>query len=128
MEPIVYLDFSHIHDGSLEALKEGIRRLVDTMGPREPQLISYGFHLDEHAGEMSVVAVHPNSASLERHMEIGRDEFRKLSEFITLKQIHVYGRISERAKGMLEQKVKMLGGEGLLVSERFAGFDHLMPA
>jgi hypothetical protein len=61
-------------------------------------------------------------------MEIGRDEFRKVGEFIALKQIHVYGHISERAREMLEQKAKMLGGAGLVVSERFAGFDHLPAA
>jgi len=61
-------------------------------------------------------------------MEIGRDEFRKVGEFITLKQIHVYGHISERARDMLQQKAKMLGGAALIVSERFAGFDNLLPA
>ncbi len=58
-------------------------------------------------------------------MEIGKEEFRKLGEMITLRQIQVYGRISERAGEMLEHKVKMLGGNGVIVSERFAGFAHL---
>lgn len=124
-DPIVYLDFSDIHEGSLEALKEGIQRLVGELEPREPQLISYGFHLDEQAGEMTVVAVHPDSASLELHMDVGRDEFRKLGDFLTLKKIYVYGPISERARDTLEQKMKMLGGEGLVVSECSAGFDHV---
>jgi hypothetical protein len=124
-DPIVYLDISDIHKGGLAALKEGIRGLVDELEPREPQLISYGFHLDERAGEMTVVAVHPDSASLELHMELGSDGFRKLGEFLTLKEIRVYGPISERARDLLQRKLKMLGGESMVVSERFAGFDHL---
>ena len=121
---IVYLDHSDIHEGRLEELKEGIRRLVDVIESLEPQLIAYGFHLDEEAGRMTVTAVHPDSASLELHLEIGREEFRKLADLITLRQIEVYGAISDRARQMLEQKVQMLGAGGVSVVERFAGFAH----
>jgi len=121
-ELIVYVDHSDIHDGRLEDLKAGIRRLVDVIEGLEPQLIAYGFHLDEEAGHMTVTAVHPDSSSLELHMEIGKEEFRKLGDMITLRQIEVYGSISERALEMLEQKATMLGGSGVTVSETFAGF------
>lgn len=122
MDLIVYVDHSDIHEGSLHELKEGIRRLVDVIDAREPQLIAYGFHFDEQASRMTVTAVHPDSASLELHLEIGNEEFRKLGSMITLRQIEVYGTIRERAREMLEQKAAMLGGAGLTVTERFAGF------
>ena len=121
-ELIVYIDQSDIHEGRLEDLQEGIRRLVDVIEALEPRLIAYGFHLDEEAGRMTVTAVHPDSASLELHLEIGNEEFRKLGDLITLTQIQVYGSISERAREMLEQKATMLGGSGVTVTERFAGF------
>jgi len=70
---------------------------------------------------MTVTAVHPDSASLELHMKVGREEFRKLGELITLREIEVYGSISDGAREMLEQKVKMLGGR-VTVTERFSGF------
>ena len=43
--------------------------------PHEPQLISYGVFINEEAARMTVVAVHPDSASLEFHMEIGGSGF-----------------------------------------------------
>lgn len=121
-ELIVYIDHSAIRDGRLEELKEGIRRLVGVIEAREPRLIAYGFHLDEEAGRMTVTAVHPDSASLELHLEIGKEEFRKLGDMITLERIDVYGSISARAREMLEQKAAMLGGTAVTVSERFEGF------
>lgn len=124
-DPTVYLDVSDVREGSLGDLKDEIRRLVETLEPREPQLITYGFHLDEEAGEMTVTAIHPDSASLELHLEIGGQEFRKLAGSIRLRQIWVYGRISERARAMLEHELDLLGGDRLVVTERFAGFDHL---
>lgn len=120
-ELIVYVDHSDILDGRLEDLKEGIRRVVDFIEAREPQLIAYGFHLDEAAGLMTVTAVHPDSASLEVHLEVGREEFRKLGEMIRLRRVEVYGTISDQAREMLEQKVQMLGGK-VTVTERFGGF------
>jgi hypothetical protein len=119
---IVYIDQSDIREGRMEDLKDGIRQLVDVIRSREPQLIAYGFHLDEDAGRMTVTAVHPDSASLEVHLEIGREEFRKLSDMITLRRIEVYGSISEKVRQMLEHKAAMLGTASVNVRERFAGF------
>ena len=96
-EPIVYIDHSDIRDGSLEELKKGVQRLVEFIDSREPRLITYGFYIDEVAAKMTVVAVHPDSASLERHMDIGSGEFRKLAHLVTLTAIECYGRPSERA-------------------------------
>lgn len=121
-ELIVYIDHSDIHEGRLAELKEGIRRLVGVIEVREPRLVAYGFHLDEGAGRMTVTAVHPDSESLELHLEIGKEEFRKLGDMVTLRTIEVYGSISDRAREMLEQKAAMLGGSSVTVSERFEGF------
>ena len=120
-EVIVYVDQSDIHEGRLEDLKDGIRRLVDFIEAHEPRLIAYGFHLDEAAGLMTVTAVHPDNASLELHLEVGREEFRKLGEMITLRTVEVYGSISASVRELLEQKVQMLGGT-VTVTDRFYGF------
>ena len=125
-ETIVYIDHSNIREGSLEELRAGVRRLVDFIGAREPQLITYGFYIDEDAAKMTVVAVHPDSASLELHMDIGSKEFAKLAHLLTLTAIECYGRPSERALEQLRRKAAALGDGGTVVSiGRFAGFTHL---
>jgi hypothetical protein len=121
---IVYIDRSDVNEDRKQDLKAGIRRLVDVIQSREPQLISYAFHLDDEAAAMTVVAVHPDSASLELHLEIGRTEFRKLGDMITLRRIEVYGSPSDKARAMLQEKATMLGGTDVTVHERFAGFDR----
>jgi hypothetical protein len=125
-EPIVYIDHSNIREGSLEELRAGVRRLVDFIDAREPQLITYGFYIDEDAARMTVIAVHPDSASLELHMDIGSNEFAKLAHLLTLTAIECYGRLSERAIGQLRHKAATMGDGGTVVSiGRFAGFTHL---
>jgi hypothetical protein len=125
-EPIVYIDRSDIRKGSIEELKAGIQELVAFLRDREPQLITYGFYIDEEAAKMTVVAVHPDSASLELHMDIGAGEFRKLAHLLTLTSIECYGRPSKRALQQLRDKASALGNGGTVVSiQRFAGFTHL---
>lgn len=122
-EHIVYIDRSEILDGKLEELKAGIVELVEFVDAHEPQLISYGFFVNEEAMQMTVVAVHPDSASLEFHMEIAGPAFRKLSGFIRLMTIEVFGRPSDKALEQLRQKVRMLGrGGSVVVQEPQAGF------
>ena len=121
---IVYIDRSDVAEDRKQDLKAGIRRLVDVIQSREPQLISYALHLDDEAAVMTVVAVHPDSASLELHLEIGSTEFHKLADMITLRQIEVYGSPSDKARAMLQEKATMLGGSDVTVHERFAGFDR----
>jgi hypothetical protein len=85
-------------------------------------MILYRIHIDADAHRMTVVAVHPDSESLELHLEVGRGQFRSLAGMITLRHIEVYGRLSDKARTMLEQKAKMLGGGKVTVHGSFAGF------
>jgi hypothetical protein len=83
--PVVYIDRSDVHPNRVDELKTGIRALVAFVESHQPQMATYGFYLDEAAHRMAVVSVHPDSASLERHVEIGGPEFSKLSPFLTLR-------------------------------------------
>ena len=96
-DPIVYIDRSRIVDGKVDQLKRGIHALVEFVQRREPRLLSYNFFLDEEHLRMTVIAIHPDSASLEFHMEIAGPEFRKLKELVELTEIEVYGPLSAAA-------------------------------
>ena len=125
-EPIVYIDHSDIRKDSIQELEAGVQRLVEFIDAREPRLISYGFYIDEDAAKMTVVAVHPDSASLELHMDIGSREFGKLAHLLTLTAIECYGRPSEKALEQLRRKAATLGNGATVVSVgRSAGFMRL---
>jgi hypothetical protein len=103
-----------------------VAQLVGFIESREPQLIMYGFYIDEVEARMTVVAVHPDSESLERHMEVGGGEFRKLAHLVRLTAIECYGQPSERALEQMHQKAAALGEGGAVVFiKQFAGFAHL---
>jgi hypothetical protein len=122
-EPIVYIDHSQIREGKLTEVMARVQELVDFVDTHEPQLVAYGFYIDEPGMRMTLVAIHPNSSSLELHMEIGGPAFRKYIELVDLRMIEVYGRPSDRVLEQLQQKVEMLGKNGtVVVHDRYAGF------
>ena len=122
-DPLVYVDRSDIRDGKLEEVRKGIRELVAFVEESEPQLIGYSFYFNEAGTGMTVVAIHPDSASLELHLEMGGPAFRMLSELIELRTIDIYGRPSEKVLDQLQQKIEMLGANGrVVVHQQQAGF------
>lgn len=117
-QPIVYIDRSRVRPAKLAELREAISDLVALIEAKEPQLVSYGFYFDEDESTMTVVAVHPDAASLELHQEIGASAFRGFAEFIDLESIDVYGEPSERGLEQLRRKAEALGGSSEVTVHR----------
>ena len=125
-EAIVYIDRSEIRAGMLADLTTAISSIVAFVEEHEPQLISYGFFIDPATSEMSVVAVHPDSASLEFHLGVAGPEFRKVRAFIDLRSIEVFGVPSQTVLDRLNQKAQALGkNPRVIVHHAEAGFSRL---
>ena len=124
MQPVVYVDTSVIRSGKLDQLRDAMKRLAGFVEANVPQLISYAFYLNEGQTEMTVVAVHPDSASLEYHMDVGGPEFRKFADLIELRRIEVYGGVTDSVRERLYQKARMLGQGTVAIHEFYAGFDR----
>lgn len=67
-EPIVYVDTSEIRPGKLEQLEPAMKELAAFVEANEPRIISYNVYFNPDATRMTVMHVHPDSASLEFHM------------------------------------------------------------
>jgi hypothetical protein len=124
-EPILYIDTSTIRPGQLERVKATVKELVAFIEPKEPQLISYNFFFNEEGTRMTVVAVHPDSASMELHMKTGGPVFRKFAEWIDLERIELYGQPSDAVMERLWEKARMLGSGTVVVHSRYAGFTRV---
>ena len=121
-QPIVYVDISEIREGRLGELELAMKDLAAFVEVNMPRLISYGFFLDEDRIRMTVVAVHPDSASLEFHLDRGGAEFRKYADLIELLRIEIYGRVSDAVLERVHEKARMLGNGPVAVHELYAGF------
>jgi quinol monooxygenase YgiN len=121
-EPILYIDLSDIRPGKLETVKALMTDLVAFVEANEPQLIAYDFYIDETDNTMTCVALHPDSASMEFHMDIGWERFRAFSEHIDQRSIDVYGEANENVMARLQGKIEMLGKGRVTAHRLHAGF------
>jgi quinol monooxygenase YgiN len=119
---ILYLDTSDVREGALEALKAALHRLVDFVEANEPRLIAYNVYLSEDGRRLTVVSVHPDSASLEHHMEVAGPLFRRFVDLVTLNSIHIYGEPSEKVLEQSNEKARLLGRGAVVVQSLHAGF------
>jgi quinol monooxygenase YgiN len=120
--PIVYIDTSEIRQGRLPEVKVAVNQLAEFVEAHEPQLISYEFYFSENETRMTLVAVHPDSASMEFHMEVAGPAFRKFADLVDLLRIDVYGPLTDKSLKQLQQKAQLLGNGTVTVHEKHAGF------
>jgi hypothetical protein len=123
-QPLVYVDTSQVREGSLEELKDAIRALADFVQTNEPQLISYNVYFSDDGSRMTVIHVHPDSASLDYHMEVAGPRFGRFADLLTLSSIHIYGEPSPKAVRELQEKVRLLGSGDVIVQALHAGFSR----
>jgi quinol monooxygenase YgiN len=121
-EPIVFIDSSEIREGKLEELKTAINELVEFVEANEPQPIAYNVYLQEDGTRMTVVQVHPDSASMEFHMKVAGPAFPRFVEFVRMSAMDIYGKPSDDLLEQMRQKAKMLGNASVVVHELHAGF------
>jgi hypothetical protein len=74
-DAIVYVDTADVREGALEELKAGMKELVDFIAANEPRLLASNVYFSDDGTRMTVVHVHLDSASLERHLEVAGPVF-----------------------------------------------------
>jgi quinol monooxygenase YgiN len=123
-DAIVYVDTSDVREGALEELKAAMKEPVDFVEANEPRLIAYNVYFSDDGTRMTVVHVHPDSASLEYHMEVAGPAFRQFVELVTLSSIHIYGEPSEKLLKQSHEKARLLGRGAVVVDAPQAGFSR----
>ena len=126
---IVYVDRSRVLPGKSAEVRQAIHDLVAFVEAHEPQLLAYNFYLDDDASEITLVAVHPDSASLERHVSVAGDAFRRFIPLIELRSIELYGDPTDDVMQKMHDKARMLGaGDRVVVQHLQAGFMRMPQA
>ena len=121
-DPIVFVDTSEIREGKLEELRRAVAELAEFVEANETETISYQVFFSDDDRQMTVLQVHPDSASMARHMEIAGPVFAKFADLLVLRTIDIYGSPSEKVLEQLRRKAEVLGTATVAVHDRQAGF------
>lgn len=119
--PIVYVDRSEIQEGRIGELTRAIGDLARHVAANEPRLLAYDVYFSADRSTMAVIHVHPDSASLELHMQVVAPLLPPFSDLIRLQAIDVYGTPSTEVLDLLRRKAAALGGATVTVHEHHVG-------
>lgn len=120
--PIIVVDSSAVRTGKIEELRAVMSELAEFVEANEADPFAYHVYFDEDGGRMTVVQIHPSSASLEQHLNLASPIFSRTAGLLELQRVDVYGRPSETVLEQIRRKAQMLGGAAVVVNARHAGF------
>lgn len=121
-EPLIVVDTSEIREGKREELQRGVAELAAFVETNEADPISYQVFFGEDDHLMTVLQIHPDSASMERHMELAGPVFARFTDLVVLRTVDIYGSPSEKVLDQLRRKADLLGTATVTVHDRRAGF------
>ncbi len=121
--PIIFVATNRLKPGALEIERRRVPELVDFVEREEPQVIGFNEYLSEAGDEVTVVQIHPDAASLEKHIGVVADHARRAYEE-TLDgtvRIQVFGELPNPIVEMLREQASN-GVEIVINAERLGGF------
>jgi quinol monooxygenase YgiN len=124
---ILSIDWSEVRQSRLEELRAAMKALVEFVDSNEPRPLSYQVYFNKDGTRMTVFQLHPDSASMEYHMNVAGPEFAKVKDLLKLSAIEIYGTPSETLLAQMHQKARLLGGASLAVHDFHAGFTRRLP-
>ena len=124
--PLVFIATNRLKTGQLERERERVPGLVEFIEANEPRLIAFHEYVSDAGDEVTVVQVHPDTESLEAHMEIVRERAQEAyaETLDATVRIQVFGRPSDAVLEALREQA----GNGVELSvngEHLGGFTRL---
>lgn len=125
---LIVVDSSEIREGKLEEVRAAVAEMASFVEENEVDPILYQVFFSDDGRRMTVVQVHPDSASMERHMEIAGPVFARFAHLLELRTMDVYGAPSEKVLDALRRKAQLLGTATIEIHQRQSGFARLTPS
>ena len=121
-KPVIIIDMSEIRKGKLADLKDAMTKLAGFVEAHEPGIIAYPVYINGDGNRLTVLQIHPDSASAEFHMKVAGSAFPGFAELIRMPGIDIYGDPGQKLLELLKRKARMLGSGIVVVHEFHAGF------
>ena len=121
--PFIFIATNCLKPGRLDRERERVSDLVAFIESSEPRLIAFNEYVNQAGDEVTVVQVHPDAASMERHMQIvgERAQAAYAETLDATVRIQVFGRPTQAILETLRQQA----GNGVQISvngEHLGGF------
>jgi hypothetical protein len=122
-EPLIYVGTHAIQPGKVDVARAASRDLATFLEANHPDMLHFGIYIDADASEMTVIQIHPDEASLAKHLELAARKIAAAYEFLSgTTHIDIYGSPSDSTVAQIQQ---MAMGAPLSFNTADAGFTRL---
>lgn len=94
-EPLFVVSTFKVKEGHVDDVKKHYKKVLDIVETNEPQLIAFHGFLSEDETEMTSIQVHPDTASMELHMQVLKNNwdqsFSQYGELLEIISMAYYG-------------------------------------
>lgn len=80
-KPLIAIIKWKVKEGKVEQLKRFYEKLIAFVEANEPQMIAFHGFLNEEGTEMTSIQVHPDTASMDFHMQVMRENWDLFGEY-----------------------------------------------
>lgn len=102
--PLIIVSTFRVKEGKLEDLKRYYAMVSEIVKVNEPQIIAFYGFLNQDATQMTSIQVHPDTASMDFHMQVLRqnwdESFSNYSQMVESLKVEYFGTPPESALKM----------------------------
>ena len=123
-KPLIVISKFRVKEGKLEELRQYYKKILDVVEANKTQMIAFHGFLNEEGTELTSIQVHPNTASMEFHMQVLKENwdesFSQYTQMVEGTTIEYYGTPPESALAINELSKQVL----TIRPVHIAGFTH----
>jgi hypothetical protein len=121
--PFIFIATNRLKPGQLDRERKRVPGLVEFIESNEPRLIAFNEYVNETGDEVTVVQIHPDTASMEAHMGIVRERAQQAyaETLDATVRVQVFGQPSDA----ILETLRVQAGTGVEISingEHLGGF------
>jgi hypothetical protein len=83
-QPFIFVASYPVRPNRLDEIQNRCRRVAALVQSNEPQLLAFHFYFDEARERLGVMQLHPDAASMERHMAVIAEHLSAASDWFDL--------------------------------------------
>jgi len=121
-ERLLFVGTYEIPSGEYEAWQRANQEMMEFVRANEPRVLGFWNYANAERTEVSTVHLHPDSASLEFHLEAARTRISAGTALVKMKRLELYGPVSEKLMAQLRAVSERSGTWPIHVKDFVQGF------
>jgi hypothetical protein len=88
-EPFIFINTYGIQEGKADEYRRGAAQVIDLVREAQPQILYFGFFVNDEGTEATTIQVHPNPESMLSHMDLAARHIESSSDTLDFSKMEI---------------------------------------